>query len=583
MSKVVFGSPREKTLAILARLAIVIVPLAVMFQGLDFTDTGWALSNYQWAFVDPQCVSYWFHLWLLNIVGGAWNALFSGLGLLGMRLGAVVLFWTACWFVYRTFKDLIPPLAILGGLALGVIGTFTGRIIVIHYNNVSVLFMIASGCFTLLGIDRGKRWSLFVGGLLGVLSAFARIPNVLVLSAVLLLLFESIRTRRLSRDQIVGMAVYCGGVVAGVVLAFVVMYALGHLGLYLSALHDLFADTRIEGNQRYGVFAMLKRFMKQHIRAIYRGSLVFAVFWVAAQLRMRIRRPVLQALFAGAVMLLVAFWKVRQWQGDATMWISLGFAYGTGLLILISDTNASIKRATLFMFILLMTLSVGSDTGMRVANYGLVFVMPLLVWYWAMGNAEIALPRRNRVVEKVLGSRLRRSFALLAIGAYALTGIALLYVDIYRDSGDRLRMIATVNHPRLRGIFTTPERARATQELLDELHRYVSPGDYLLTYGSIGMVQYLAGTRPYGQNSWLDLYVPSQIETKFKEDRARLASLPVAVIARRQTRSKVWPRSEELSPNEMDGPFVRGFLETNGYSVVWENEMFAILVPKKGA
>src|SRR4029450_14163246 len=49
---------------------IVSVPLVEAFRGVDLTDTGFLLSNQYWILHDPSAASYWFHLWLTNLIGG---------------------------------------------------------------------------------------------------------------------------------------------------------------------------------------------------------------------------------------------------------------------------------------------------------------------------------------------------------------------------------------------------------------------------------------------------------------------------------------------------------------------------------
>ena len=75
---------------------IILYPLIFIWQGLDFTDIGYSLTNYDQTFNEPESVSYGFVNWLTNIIGGLWLLLFGdSLGLLGINLvGAFVVYLT---------------------------------------------------------------------------------------------------------------------------------------------------------------------------------------------------------------------------------------------------------------------------------------------------------------------------------------------------------------------------------------------------------------------------------------------------------------------------------------------------------
>ena len=65
---------------------VVLLQLVFIFQGLNFTDSGFAAVFYQRIFSDPSSVQYNFTYWLTGIIGGGWLQLFPGLGLLGLRI-----------------------------------------------------------------------------------------------------------------------------------------------------------------------------------------------------------------------------------------------------------------------------------------------------------------------------------------------------------------------------------------------------------------------------------------------------------------------------------------------------------------
>src|SRR4051812_34152039 len=79
---------RADRFALAAALA---VPWFFIWQGLDFTDQGYLLTGYRCFFRHPEVTEDSTSLWLTNLVGAIWDAMFGWCGLLGMRA-----LWALC-------------------------------------------------------------------------------------------------------------------------------------------------------------------------------------------------------------------------------------------------------------------------------------------------------------------------------------------------------------------------------------------------------------------------------------------------------------------------------------------------------
>src|SRR4051812_2560501 len=102
------------------RLALgagLLIPWLFIWQGLDFTDQGYLVTGYRCFLRHPEVTEDSGHMWLTNLVGGLWDALFGGLGLVSMRA-----LWALCmslgvllaFRVTRSFSS--ERAAALGGL-----------------------------------------------------------------------------------------------------------------------------------------------------------------------------------------------------------------------------------------------------------------------------------------------------------------------------------------------------------------------------------------------------------------------------------------------------------------------------------
>lgn len=86
-------------------IIIIIFPLLFIWQGLDFTDTGFYLTNYQQIFNDPKSIEYSFALWLTNIIGGLWVKVFGdSLGLLGVNIAGVLVLYLTIALTYLILR-----------------------------------------------------------------------------------------------------------------------------------------------------------------------------------------------------------------------------------------------------------------------------------------------------------------------------------------------------------------------------------------------------------------------------------------------------------------------------------------------
>ena len=106
MKKAIIATDRYNVALV---LFLLVVPVLLMFQGLDFTDAGFVVTGYQQFFDHPESVSYWFFMWVTNAIGGLFYLLLGEtLGLVSMKLAAVVFFWASAAVVYAALKGIMP-------------------------------------------------------------------------------------------------------------------------------------------------------------------------------------------------------------------------------------------------------------------------------------------------------------------------------------------------------------------------------------------------------------------------------------------------------------------------------------------
>jgi hypothetical protein len=590
-----------------------------MFQGIDFTDTGWVLSNYQQMFSDPESIAYWFHLWLPNVIGGIWYKLFGWGGLFSFRIAAVLIFWLTTFLIYRIYKSAfgihrrdtgngipepsISDKCLFFALSLGIALHFPSKITVIHYNNISMLFLTLGTVFLLAGTCRRKLFFLYLSGAVCCLSVFARLPNVLGIFFLAVIVYAWLlesKSKKVPGEKffpVVGtglikqIMIFILGGVSTLIIVLALMAVLGHLDLYKTAVFDLFFGTK-EDLSHYGSETIEKKFFLDWARALFAGSLMTALSYFAYFLIKKINLKYVKFfIYLAAALITFSLTWLRFWsESMIIIYPIIGFITITCLQIMffLGSEYKVQKLLALTAIILMVILSVGSDTGMKVSSYSVIFGLPLVCWYWyELPENLIVLSTfyKNKAVKE---SKLRfdrtakRNIMSLIIIIYTAYAVPFTVRNVYRDNSLRWKMNASVDHPMLRGMLTTPERAAAVESLSAELGKRVHSGAVLLAYESIPMVHFLTGTRPYLYNPWPILYLPVELKKYLDRARRERPELPLAVLAKSETRSSGWPGSGSVNDSETakaNRAILRNFLEEEKYEKIWENEVFAIFSP----
>jgi len=134
------------------------------------------------------------------------------------------------------------------------------------------------------------------------------------------------------------------------------------------------------------------------------------------------------------------------------------------------------------------------------------------------------------------------------------------------------------DHPRLRGIYTTPDRAKSLEGLLKELGRHIKPHQQILAYNSIPLIHYITQTQPTLTNPWPLLMNKKSLETELNAFSAQCPMDLVVVRALTNTRNHHWGTKELPSDSWFAEKLenIDKTINACGYRKVWANRDFAI-------
>jgi hypothetical protein len=572
---------------------IIIFPLLFIWQGLDFTDIGFFITNYQQVFNEPESTSYGYVNWLTYLIGGIWVFLFGdSLGLLGVNFAGVLIVYMTVTISYFVFKPYFERKYLLIGLLFAII--FTKFFYLIDYNSLTSLFFVASALFLTNGLRNNKYWQILFSGLVLGLSIFIRFPNILGFSLILGIFFYGYLNKTETKILISQTAIFVLGYILAIIFSIVIIKLFGHYDLYINDLKAILGITNKSGDH-HNLTRLFTYYYKDYIRLIWLIVIFIIVNYAISKALARFDNKYIY-IGIGLILAFISSFIAIVFPGHLYYYRThLAFVFVTGifyiiLLAYITNMEKSTNHFRLVCFsalIILIITPLGSNLGLLKVVYGMWLPMPIAFVY-VLKLKEININIRTITDSSsnqssfILDSRATQVSKKLAITFFIILALVFAFLSTNEDSGNRFEMRYSINHPRLKGIFTTKERAIIIQELLDELQLWVKEDDYLLTYEEMAMPYFLTKTKPYlycPQPYLYNEYVFRQkLETAIKER----PYLPVVVRGKSDVWNPRWPKfsifytASDRKKGKMG--ILEEFIQKNQYYIAWENDFFEILV-----
>jgi hypothetical protein len=564
---------RESTLRAFVWTGIVLLAVSHVLRGLDVTDTGFLVTNQRLIFSAPQSVSYWFHLWLTNIIGGIVDLLFGRYGILPHKIAAALIILASLFAATRLlYRGRVGGTLLLLGIGAGAGFQMASKIFTVHYNNLSALFFVLAAGFLANGVLDGKRMPFFFSGLILGFNCFVRLPNLVGLALILIPFLVPLflpKRGELSGVGIAQILLYFSGAACATACALGGMAVLRHFPLYLESLRALFSSTAIEAGS-YSLSKVIMRVPKTIAYCFLLGTVAISAF-----LSLFKRRSVQLALTGLGLVLSIAVFVgplLTALRYKSALYAIVGLCFWLILVGLFDkQSDRDIRLTGALSAGIALALIGGSDQGIHVASFAIPFMLPA---------ALDAASRFSRLIQFTTVSSLQRLAqrieSILPIVIAAVLAAFSLYGSIwmvYRDTPFPTEM---VDHRELRGVYTSDTRATALTEGLAEINTLVPEGGTLLAFDSLPLIHFATRTLPYLSNSWPALYGEDYLD-KLLRQREREGTLPAVVLAHSNPRSSAWP-SNTSAPVHLKP--VESFLARNRYREHWSNAAFTILLPE---
>lgn len=542
---------------------LLIYPWFFIWQGLDMTDSGFNFVQYSDFFENPS--KYGNILWLSNIIGAIWHETFEWLGYIGFKVAYVLNIYMLlymAWILlkkYDTLNILYFVLFLTMAFAIKAGGYWIG------YNSFSSLFYMFVIVAIYKAYEKNSLLLYMFAGFLAGLNIFIRFPNLLDI----LLIFSVVVLGWNNKQRVIQIiSTYVVGYILAIIIAFIMMDFLGQYDSYIKSIQELFFMSS-QTQSHHGSGTLLKLLIRDYIIVAIMALVLFLLVKFIAPIIAK-QNTILRFGAIGIIIILAIYILSIM---DMWKWIYVAILY-IGILCIILDkkTPLSFKLLAMLAFLFLALVPLGSGNGIRNMIHGLWLAMPLTLLYFAR-EKELYFYRWE--VGTKQGFIWTKQLFIMVTLVYSLV---VAYGYTYRDSSNRFGMRYPMDHPKLKGVFTTEKRAKVIQELLDNLEPLVKNKE-MFVYEKISTISYLLDKGSPLSHPWaVDHMNPIQFKKEFEEYTKK--TLPIIVRAKYSVSSRDWPydKKDLLKgiDKEQNRVVVEAFMRNNKYSLVWENEYFEI-------
>ncbi|MBO4871757.1 MAG: HAD-IB family phosphatase [Muribaculaceae bacterium] len=547
---------------------LVLYQMLGVFFGMDVADAGFYLTFYDNIFSHPSSVEYNFMYYLSGVIGGAFQHLFPGMGMLGMRLLGVAFNTSAAVILYYALRRHIDERAIALGCALVVV-SFIAPPYTLSYDLCTVVFYVAAITALWRGMEKDKIGLVALAGALAGLNILVRIPNVLGLSMALIPPIRAfIQSRYHIGDTKPGKALMssalflcCAAAAVGLVLW---MMPQEHFTAFKNVINDLraiAADTSGTASHTTGQMMMTQfRFYGTELWTAVKLAVPVTVYWLAHIFISN--RWLKLAVKVAALALFV--WFVARMHPLQPLWV---MCMAGCIAVIVKDKGHALTWMAILGLGMMLVMPLGSDGAYNNGSVIAWSAAPVAATWW-----------------------IKRVRVYFPIAFLVVCAVRMVTGGAYFDGGSLLDKRCTVNNDRATCIFTTAQRAQVLNTVLEGIQPYVKPGTTLMAYGSIPTLNYLTRTRPYLGCSWVEQLSAGMLQQKL-QTAAKQGELPLVLRQKFNTIGTEWgePSETYLTDYGLQNAYqdnsklkvLNQFLDEHHYQVIYEDTHFVLCAPHR--
>lgn len=551
-------------------LALFILPLLTVNQGVDVSDSTYSLGNY--LFADKLDGMWVISTYLSNLIGSAVVRLPGGGRLLWANVYTGIILSAIGILVYFSLKKEFESAHVFIGecIALCLCWIPTG----ILYNYVSYLLMAVGGVLLFWAVKKDSWLMMFVAGLVLGMNVFARIPNVTQMAFIFMLWVYAIYAGMKFKDVALRTGICAGGYAVGVgTMLLVVILQYGINGI-VDMVNGLAGITSTDAT--YTPASMIIGTLKAYVRSS-KWVVLVAVVVAGGIVLYRILPEKFTALKTVIYLAVIA--------------VMIRFFWGRGMFSFryYEDYSSMYEWGMLALYLsIIVDIYALVWRGKEKSDYVLLAVMSLVTIMIApLGSNNYTYQNLNNMflvmpVTAILGFD---AVAVLANKAkkwinipVAIMFVALMVCILVQSFGFNLKFVfrdgmrgeqrdtAIAGIDSLRGMYTNSEHARNLEGLANCVQ--INQSESIILYGNCPGLTYILNKPSALFSSWADL--DSNPLELVKADLDRIAvenDYPVVIMG----------KGEGTAVNYYDKyDLIMNFIDCNEYSLVYDNSEFTV-------
>lgn len=563
----------KKLLTWICAIILALLPFLHVNSGVEFTDTGYSLGNYE-HFADAEG-TWALATFLSNVTGWLLTMLPFGNTMLGMQVYCNTVLSFLLVFSFIKLREYFSVRYVFIGEILAWALCWCPRVIL--YNYLTYLFLTVGCIFLLKALKSQKKKYFFLAGIILGINLFVRFSNLTQAALIVVVIYDAILRKKKVKSAMQSVGLCIGGYFTAVlaVLGGIAVFYGG--SEYFTMIQSLFAMKDTEST--YSLASMIIEPLRAYWDQL-KWLWVFPVVIAVGTLIYKFcKKPVIKYMFSTAFLAgflaivlyyykIAVFWRNYNDYHCFRFW-AVGFiVFGLGLAayIIFSRKTRQMEKLLASMVIVIIAITpLGSNNALYPVYNNLFIVAPFA---FAEGMKYIGKNKAECMWPAKLG---------LAVMCFFLMFQSLLFgwTFTFRDAGFTTGIDTTITQNRvLKGMRTTLERARQIEELSTYIYENDLCGREVLLYGEIPFAVYVLEMPSALSSSWADLDTVLNREGMQAEMEA-LESEPVIIIAA--------DRYEDLLNNpDTDNEkalLISEYLQTHDYEETFRNDKFVVYLP----
>lgn len=563
----------KKLLTWICAIILALLPFLHVNSGVEFTDTGYSLGNYEHF---AKAEGTWaLATFLSNVTGWLLTKLPFGHTMLGMQVYCNALLSFLLVFSFIKLKEYFPARYVFIGEILAWALCWCPRVIL--YNYLTYLFLTVGSICLLKALKSQKKKYFFLAGIILGINLFVRFSNLTQAALIVVVIYDAILRKKKVKSALQSIGLCIGGYFTAV-LAVLGGIAIFYGGSeYFAMIQSLFTmkDTESTYSLASMVIAPMQAYWDQ-LKWLWVFPVVIAIGTLIYKF---CKKPIIKymfsaAFFAGLLAIVLYYYKIAVfWRNyndyHCFRFWAVGFVvFGLGMAayIIFSRKTRQIEKLLASMVIVIIAITpLGSNNALYPVYNNLFIVAPFV---FAEGMKYIGKNKAEWLWPTKIG---------LTVMCFALMVQSLLFgwTFTFRDAGFTTGIDTTITQNRvLKGMRTTSERARQIEELSLYVYENDLCGREVLLYGEIPFAVYALEMPGALSSSWPDLDTVLN-RAGMQAEMEALENEPVIIIAA--------DRYEDLLNNpDTDNEkalLISEYLQEHQYEETFRNDKFVVYLP----